>query len=316
MRNFVNSSDLEIRFGQYEPVSRGAHGCTSARPPSLPAPSARSAMGRLPCADGGGAARPDGARIRLQGDEAYQLVNGSDVTLMRMWDLPELWDVKYVSSTKVSTVNPYHGQTARMDVVVTSNKQQYELCDVQFYYSSSSAAMTVVTGATDGAIAGEWASFRIEAREANGAAKIEGGDVFVVTLAHTHPNYLPPLCLQGTCPADAMPGTCATPCPYVLRSPWEIEIVNPYGNGLYIVSYVTTIAGLYDLGIQLAGKHVPGSPFLVEIMYGDITTDTTLVYGPGLDEVKAGYAGVFNIQARDQVRLVASLHSHEYTLRH
>eukprot|EP01052_Picozoa_sp_SAG31_P011678 SAG31_NODE_666_length_12962_cov_37.025033_7_plen_3251_part_01 len=253
MRNFVNSSDLEIRFGMYEP-----------------------------------------------GDEAYAAVNASDVTLASMWHEPNLWDVVYVSPTKLSTVNPYHGLTARMDVVVTSNKQQYELCDVQFYYSSSSAAMTVVTGATDGAIAGEWASFRIEAREANGAAKIEGGDVFVVTLSHTHPNYQPPLCLQGTCPPDAMPGTCATPCPYTLRSPWEIEIVNPYGNGLYIVSYVTTIAGLYNLGIQLAGKHVPGSPFLVEIMYGDMTTETTLVFGPGLDEVKAGYAGLFTIQARDQ----------------
>ena len=185
-----------------------------------------------------------------------------------------------------------------MDVVLTSNKQQYELCDVQFYYSSSSATMTVVTGATDGAIVGELASFRIEAREANGAAKIEGGDVFVVTLGHTHPNYHQPLCLQGTCPADAVPGTCGTPCPYILRSPWEIEIANPYGNGLYIVSYVTTIAGLYDLGIQLAGKNVPGSPFMVEIMYGDINTHATAVFGPGLVEVKAGYAGLFTIQAR------------------
>ena len=51
------------------------------------------------------------------------------------------------------------GQTARMDVVITSNKQQYELCDVQFYYSSSSAATAVVTGAAAGAIAGEWAKY-------------------------------------------------------------------------------------------------------------------------------------------------------------
>ena len=45
--------------------------------------------------------------------------------------------------------------------------------------------------------------------------------------------------------------------------------------GLYVVSYITTVAGLYDLGIQLAGKHVPGSPFQVTIMYDKITTKTT-----------------------------------------
>ena len=139
-------------------------------------------------------------------------------------------------------------------------------------------------------------SFRIEAREANGAAKIEGGDVFVVTLEHTHPNYQEPLCVHQSGCTDLA----KCPCPYVLRSPWDIDIINPYGNGLYIVSYMTTIAGAYDLGIELAAKHVPGSPFMVDIMYGDITTDTTLVFGPGLIEVKAGYAGMFTIQARDQ----------------
>ena len=59
------------------------------------------------------------------------------------------------------------GQTARMDVVITSNKQQYELCDVQFYYSSSSAATAVVTGAAAGAIAGEWARYVSSIREAH-----------------------------------------------------------------------------------------------------------------------------------------------------
>ena len=198
-----------------------------------------------------------------------------------------------------------------MDVVLTSNKQQYELCDVQFYYSSSSAAMTVVTGATDGAIAGEWASFRIEAREANGAAKIEGGDVFVVTLGHTHPNYHQPLCLQGTCPADAVPGTCGTPCPYILRSPWEIEIVNPHGDGLYIVSYVTTIAGTYSLSIELDGEAVRSSrtyygvlrttyyPFSVRVVPGSVVTENTLVFGGGLDHAEVGEAASFMIQARD-----------------
>ena len=62
-------------------------------------------------------------------------------------------------------------------------------------------------------------SFRIEAREANGAAKIEGGDQFVVSLSHTHPNYQAPLCRIKSI------------CPFILRSPWDISIANPFGNG-------------------------------------------------------------------------------------
>ena len=168
---FVNSSDLEIRFGAHEP---------------------------------GG---PNFARVNMTGPG------------LAKWDMPRLWDVKFVSDVKISTTNPYHGQTSRVDVVVTSNKQQYFRSDHVYYYSSSSAAMTVVTNARRGAVAGQLATFRIEAREANGAAKIEGGDQFVVSLSHTHPNYQAPLCRIKSI------------CPFILRSPWDISIVNPFGNG-------------------------------------------------------------------------------------
>jgi hypothetical protein len=83
-------------------------------------------------------------------------------------------------------------------------------------------------------------SFRIEAREANGATKIEGGDIFVVTLEHADPRYQEPLCVHQ----DGCTDLAKCPCPYVLRSPWDIDIISPYGNGLYIVSYMTTIAGV------------------------------------------------------------------------
>ena len=280
--HMVNSPYLEIRFGKY------------------------TAPGQVIC------------DTCMDATENFALINMTNLQVAGGWTEENLWDVKYVSNEKIQTINPYHGQTAKVDVVMTSNGQQYELSRVQYSYSSSSAAMTEVTGAADGALAGEWATFRIEAREANGAAKIEGGDVFVVTLLHTHPNYQRPACMH--CPNGVQQrnveeircrettGGLGHLCPYEMRSGLsgaaeesaEVTVTNPYGDGQYIVTYMTTISGLYDLEIQLAGKHVPGSPFAVEIMYADIMTETTLVYGPGLDEVKAGYGGVFNIQARDE----------------
>ena len=68
---FVNSTDLEIRFGAYEP-----------------------------------------------GGVNFGMVNTSAPGL-KTWAQPDLWDVEYISPIKIKTVNPYHGQTSRVDVVAT-----------------------------------------------------------------------------------------------------------------------------------------------------------------------------------------------------
>eukprot|EP01047_Picozoa_sp_COSAG01_P009076 COSAG01_NODE_368_length_18064_cov_5.721959_1_plen_4267_part_10 len=305
--HFVDSPSLEIRFGAYTPPGAEVPACNFL---TSDADSFCLKGGQLPCRES--------AQDCVDGPQAFALINTT--TLLSQWRakqykgvagtfpvwlIPEnVWGVAYESDVKITTVNPYHGQTAKVAVTLTSNLQQYEESDLVYSYSSSSAAMTEVTGATDGVIAGNWATFRIEAREANGAPKIEGGDVFVVELAHQHPNYHPPLCMH--CP---QPVTADCPCPYVLHSGLtgtgaeegaEIIIENPYSNGLYIVTYMTTIAGLYAIDISLANTPVPGSPFQVEIKFDALTTATTFVYGAGLDEVKAGYSGDLYIQARDQ----------------
>ena len=293
--HFIDSENIQIRFGAYTPPGAEVPGCKYADPSFT---CLNGAM--LPCYG------EDPSCV--DGPEAFRLVNTS--TLADQWakrgvppqNVPEnVWEVYYDSDVKITTINPYHGQTAKVDVVLTSNKQQYERSDLLYSYSSSSAAMTEVTGATDGVVAGNWATFRIEAREANGAPKIEGGDVFVVKLEHQHPNYRPPLCMHCV-------GQVSCACPLVLHSGLtgqieedaDIIIDNPYSNGLYIVTYMTTIAGRYEIAIELANQHVPGSPFTVQIKFDQITTETTYVYGPGLDEVKAGYSGDLYIQARDQ----------------
>ena len=153
---------------------------------------------------------------------------------------------------------------------------------------STSAAWTEITGATDGATAGEWANFTMHAHEANGAARVEGGDSFSVTLRHTHPNYHYPTCVH--CPNGVVTGgtgehRCREAtnelgrlCPYEIHSAAtdgrasedvEIIVINSHNNGVYYVSYMTTIPGLYDLEIQLDGAHVRGSPFAVEIANGE-----------------------------------------------
>ena len=139
------------------------------------------------------------------------------------------------------------------------------------------------------AIPGEWTKLQIWVSQAHfGATRVEGGDSFSATLRHTHPNYHYPTCLH--CPNGVVTGgtgehRCREAtnelgrlCPYEIHSAAtdgrasedaEITVINSYNNGVYYVSYMTTIPGLYDLEIQLDGAHVRGSPFAVEIANGE-----------------------------------------------
>ena len=100
MRNFVNSTDLEIRFGTYEPGGEGFEQVRTLVNTSATKTTPDTAWTVVP------AQRPQSPR-----DCATQ-VNTSDVTLASMWHEPNLWDVVYRSPTEISTVNPYRGQVS------------------------------------------------------------------------------------------------------------------------------------------------------------------------------------------------------------
>ena len=76
------------------------------------------------------------------------------------------------------------------------------------------------------------------------------------------------------------------------------EVVQDNRDGTCLVDYTATEAGEYEITIKFADKHIPGSPFKVQI---DNPVDSSRVhaYGPGVEpnKVRANVPANFKIDA-------------------
>lgn len=80
-----------------------------------------------------------------------------------------------------------------------------------------------------------------------------------------------------------------------------LEQLTPVDNndGTYTVTYLSRLAGEYELTLKLSGDHVLGSPFLVDIIPGETIVDATTFTLLETSSVVAA-AVTFRIQARDE----------------
>jgi len=119
----------------------------------------------------------------------------------------------------------------------------------------------------EGSIAGNTASFTIQARDIYGNMRTSGGDNFKIVL-------------EG-------PTT-------------EMGRVFDLGDGTYSVFYVSTVSGTYNLNITLNGQHIFGSPSQLVIYPAEFSASKTLVFGSGLVTGLVGVLSPFTIVARDR----------------
>jgi hypothetical protein len=84
----------------------------------------------------------------------------------------------------------------------------------------------------------------------------------------------------------------------IIHGPVYVDAkVTDKGDGTYVVNYICTSKGLYDVYVGLNGFQISGSPFKVLISPAEISPE--LCVATGSLKTTAGIAGIFYIQGKD-----------------
>eukprot|EP01047_Picozoa_sp_COSAG01_P006203 COSAG01_NODE_223_length_21401_cov_17.490423_6_plen_4426_part_00 len=234
----------------------------------------------------------------------------------------------YIASTMMITIAPEHQATGKLDVIMTTNMQEWTLSPMKFYFSRTYAKASLLHQHKDGnqRKVGEMQAFLIEGRSKESIGCVsdcdkwrmtEGGDFFYVDLwgGDTRvrdlgkPFHFSSVVrddrfgleqvniTDNTCPPD-IPSTPANPCP--LRGPDQ-----PDEPGTYWAQYYTTMSGVYYVEVMLSGDQIRDAPFHVAI-HPNYTNPAMSFAFPGYSgqadgvvEMQAGLAALFHIQMRD-----------------
>lgn len=100
-------------------------------------------------------------------------------------------------------------------------------------------------------------------------------------------------------PLEAVTVTAASTAAMDLVAP-DVDIdVDSQGGGAVRVRYRPRRVGRLFLGVEVAGAHVAGSPFMITVVPGKVDAGASVVAGEGTRGAVAGSAAAFAIQARD-----------------
>ena len=139
-----------------------------------------------------------------------------------------------------------------------------------------------------GATAGEETDFTIQAREKDGDACTKGGLAFSASIK----------AVDAICdPADSSSISAFLMSQH--REPF-CE-VHDFEDGTYGVRYRLSLAGQYRISVTLGESHVQGSPFQVEILPGDPSSEATCVSGRGSKGNIAGHLAWINLTLKDKL---------------
>ena len=211
----------------------------------------------------------------------------------------------YVASTMIYTVAPEHKATANLDVIVTTNEQEWTLADMTFYFSRTYSHACRTYLHTDPGVAGLTKKFLIEARSKEGETMTAGGDFFYVDLwggdTFVRDNGEP--FHYSSEPRDDREGKQKV---NITDNRWAPLDPDEDVPGTYWAIYYTTSSGVYYVEIMISGDQIGDAPFHVAI-HPDITSPDNCFAIPGysfqadgLIEMQAGIAALFHVQMRDK----------------
>eukprot|EP01050_Picozoa_sp_SAG11_P000938 SAG11_NODE_35_length_22255_cov_14.517422_2_plen_6902_part_00 len=240
--------------------------------------------------------------------DEYLLFNASD----EKWETTD-WQTKglepykdvYIASTMVQTVAPEHKATGNLDVIMTSNEQEWTLADITFYFSRTYAHASRTYLHTDPGVVGLTKKFLIEARSKEGETMTEGGDFFYVDLwgGDTYVRDTGEPFHYSSLPRDDRIGNEQVNITDNRWNPLNIEEDVP---GTYWAIYYTTSSGVYYVEVMISGDQIGDAPFHVAI-HPDVTYPPNCFAIPGysyqadgLVEMQAGIAALLHIQMRDK----------------
>ena len=155
---FVNSTQIRSWFGQHPPIEEEFTGRPNAICPSP-----------LSCTNFNKSS-PTWLATQYQ-DGMYFNRDNEDL---------DPWKGYYIASTMIQSVAPEHSATGHLDVVVTTNEQEWTLADMTFYFSRTYAKASEAEMHLERGYAGLDKRFLIIGRSKEGQIMSAGGDYFYV----------------------------------------------------------------------------------------------------------------------------------------
>ena len=214
------------------------------------------------------------------------------------------------------------GETVPAQAVVTitndvNDADLWSVGQTTFRYTETSPAHCTASGPgvqeTATLRAGEWASFRIAAKTAQGVDRENGGDQFYVTL--TIRNGLTndevvgfAVDLDEEYEPAAWPTSIDEATETTIQSLQYVAVdiasslPQPETAGEYFGLYNATRSGSYDVTVTSGGLEISGSPFVVQIVPSDFVAENSIIDGRVLQAQRstAGEMVEFDLYYRDR----------------
>eukprot|EP01052_Picozoa_sp_SAG31_P008169 SAG31_NODE_406_length_16063_cov_22.636056_1_plen_2494_part_10 len=246
---------------------------------------------------------------------------------------PDRLSATFVSSSLIFCYSPANFDvdgstlvTGQQPVSVSNGNLGYGILwsqePVQFRYTQTSPADSYAEGpglqafGEGPVIAGNVASFTIQAVRQDGVNRVTGGDTFYVDLQRQS-NSVSPLSYSYTAVViDLDPDVqqqmlrdaeydftaAVRSITSANASLQQIENLLDGANarGSYIVLQNVTVSGEYIMSVKVAGQHIIDSPFNIQVEYGSLSLPSCGVFGFGARESMAGRLSSLFVQARDK----------------
>ena len=216
----------------------------------------------------------------------------------------DAWKGYYIASTMVQTVAPQHGATGHLDVIVTTNEQEWTLADMTFYFSRTYAKASEAEMHLEPGTCGVDKKFLIIGRSKEGEIMSAGGDYFYVDLWGGDTrirDYGKPFHFASVIRDDRVGKE------QVNLTDNANDPLDPLTDisGTYWAHYYTTMSGVYYVEVMLSGDQIKDAPFHVAIHPNKTFAPNSFAFpgyswnADGVVEMQAGLAALFHIQTRD-----------------
>jgi hypothetical protein len=214
------------------------------------------------------------------------------------------WKGYYIASTMVQSVAPEHGATGHLDVIVTTNEQEWTLADMTFYFSRTYAKASEAEMHLEPGTCGVDKKFLIIGRSKEGEIMSAGGDYFYVDLwgGDTRIRDVGKPFHFSSVIRDDRVGKEQVNITDNANDPLDplTDI-----SGTYWAHYYTTMSGVYYVEVMLSGDQIKDAPFHVAIHPNKTFPPNSFAFpgyswnADGVVEMQAGLAALFHIQCRD-----------------
>ena len=214
------------------------------------------------------------------------------------------WKGYYIASTMIQSVAPEHGATGHLDVIVTSNEQEWTLADMTFYFSRTYAKASEAEMHLEPGTCGVDKKFLIIGRSKEGEIMSAGGDFFYVDLWGGDTrirDFGKPFHFSNVIRDDRVGKE------QVNLTDNANDPLDPLTDiaGTYWAHYYTTMSGVYYVEVMLSGDQIKDAPFHVAIHPNKTYPPNSFAFpgyswnADGIVEMQAGLAALFHIQCRD-----------------